>query len=204
VARRPQKLSSAILWVVALTKWRKVERIAWVATIVSVVLAVAFWLFPLQSRDGSNTSTVTGNQGPVVVAQSSPNAKVVVNVPPVRQKTDQDNCSAGERWVGMTPHRAEWFGKLPADRAKLAVFHGEFRWTPVVNERTNTTRGVVRLEVDGRSTIIYEWNSPDTVTHEFEIPLGQHLKNSSGEYRITWLFKSGSSGICVARSEVTA
>jgi hypothetical protein len=83
-------------------------------------------------------------------------------------------------------------------------FHGEFRWTPVVNERTNTTRGVVRLEVDGRSTIIYEWNSPDTVTHEFEIPLGQYLVNSSGEYRITWLFKSGSSGICVARSEVTA
>ena len=104
----------------------------------------------------------------------------------------------------MTPHRAEWSGEVPVSRSEFAIFHGEFRWSPEINGRKTTTRGIVRLEIDGRPDVIYEWNTPDAVTHEFEVPLAAYLKNTSGKYRITWIFKGGTSGVCIARSEITA
>lgn len=186
-----------------MSKRPRLERASWVAGIAAALLAL-FGLFQAYGPSSGNNSSVTGNQAPVVVTQSSPNTMVVVNIPPARQRTDQDNCSAGERWVGMNPHRAEWSGEIPIARVKTAVFYGELRWAPEINGKRNTTEGIVRLEVDGKSTILYEWNSPPKSTHEFQVPLGQHLQNTSGKYRITWIFRGGSSGICVARSEVSA
>lgn len=152
----------------------------------------------------SNTAehNITNNQAPVVLTQGSPNTTVVINMPPPHQRSDQDNCAEGERWVGMTPSKAQWHGAVPMSQAHKAVFHGELRWSPEIQGVRNSTFGIVRLEVDGQRHTIYEWNSPDTAVHEFDIPIGHYLKGTSGRYSIEWAYRNGKSGICIARSDI--
>jgi len=116
---------------------------------------------------------------------------------------DQYNCGAGEHWVGMTPHTMERPFQITAEQAKHAVFHGEFRWSTVINQVKQTTIGEVELEVDGRRSVIYKWNSPATSTHSFDIRISNLLVGTSGRFTIRWKWENGTSGICVARSGMT-
>lgn len=179
------------------------ERASWIAGIIGAALTLVFGCYQFNQPGGSGVNTITGNQGPVVLTQSSPNSTVIVNMPPERKKSDQDNCLDGERWVGMTPNHADWTGQIPVDKFSKTTFHGEFRWSPEVNNRKSTTRGYVRLEVDGKTNVIHEWNNPVEATHEFSIPIGQYLVSTSGKYKIKWTYFSGSSGICIAKSEMS-
>jgi len=175
------------------------ERISWIAGVASALIAVLALVVRYSS---GNSATVTATGAPVVITQQSPNAHVVVNVPPERRKTDQDNCTEDERWVGMTPSAAEWSGKVTPEQAKQAVFYGELRWSPELHNERNTTRGEVQLEVDGRRTVIYKWDSPSESTHAFTVKLNQLLVGTSGRFKIRWVYKSGKSGVCVAKSYV--
>ena len=177
------------------------ERMSWVAGIVSAVAALFFgWQqMSASTADGHN---IAGNQAPVVVTQGSSGTTVVINMPPPHQRSDQDNCSEGERWVGMTPSKVQWLGTVPLSQAHKAVFHGELRWTPEIQGERNSTYGIVRLEVDGQRHTIYEWSSPNTAVFEFDVPIAQYLKGTSGKYRIEWAYTNGKSGICIVRSEI--
>jgi hypothetical protein len=115
---------------------------------------------------------------------------------------DQYNCGAGEHWVGMTPHTLERSFQVTAEQAKHAVFHGELRWSPEINQRKQTTIGEVEVEADGRRTVFYKWNSPSTSTYAFDVRISQLLVGTSGRLTIRWKWENGTSGICVARSDL--
>jgi len=117
--------------------------------------------------------------------------------------SDQDNCGLEERWVGMRPHRAEWSGMVALGEAERAVFHGEFRWAPEVNQVKRTTAGRVELEVDGKVNVIYHWNSPPKSTYSFSVNVGRFLVGTSGRFKIHWVWEDGTSGVCIAKSVVT-
>lgn len=184
---------------------RKLERSNWIAGIVAAVVAVAALVVAtlqlLQPSTGT-AANISGNSAPVVVTQGSPGANVYVNVPPPRRPSDQDNCAEQERWVGMTPNIAEWSGQVNAETAVSSILYGELRWSPEVNGRKASSNGQVLLEVDAKRTTVYEWNSPQEITHTFAVPIGQYLTGTSGKYRIRWRYNSGTSGVCVVRSEV--
>jgi len=116
---------------------------------------------------------------------------------------DQYNCGPGEHWVGMTPHTMERTFQLTAEQAKHAVFHGELRWSPEINQRRQTTSGEIELEVDGRQNVIYKWNSPVTPIHTFDVRIGPLLAGTSGRFTIRWKWENGTSGVCVARSDLS-
>jgi hypothetical protein len=119
-----------------------------------------------------------------------------------RRWMDQYNCSPGEHWVGMTPHTLERSFQVTAEQAKHAVFRGELRWSPEINQRKQTTIGDVELEIDGRRHVIYKWNSPSLSTYTFDIRIGDLLVGTSGRFTIRWRWENGTSGICVARSDL--
>lgn len=127
---------------------------------------------------------------------------VVVVVKTGLRWRDQHNCGPNERWVGMNPHRAEWLGQVTPERAKDAVFYGELRWAPEVDGVKKTTVGRVELEVDARTAVIYEWNSPGRATHSFAVRVGHLLVGTSGRFKIRWVWEDGTSGVCVAKSYV--
>lgn len=175
-----------------------------VSLIAGIALAVVT-IVTLVLRSSSGTSaTGTATGGPVVITQHSPQADVVVNIPPERRKSDQDNCSEHERWVGMSPSTAEWPGQVTTEQAKTAVLHGELRWSPLINQVRQTTVGVVELEIDGQSHVIHRWDSPDRSTYSFNVKLNHLLVGTSGRYKIRWRWEDGSSGVCVAKSQVEA
>jgi hypothetical protein len=182
----------------------RLERASWIAGVVSAVLALLFGGYQVLQPPSGTSASVTGNSGPVVITQGSPGANVIVNVPAARLRTDQDNCHDSERWVGMTPSSYTWTGEVTPKQSERAVFYGQLRWSPEVNQRKATTRGVVLLEVDGVTTKIYEWNSPDESTHSFQFPISSLLIGTSGKFKVTWQYKTGSSGVCVAESRVGA
>jgi len=115
---------------------------------------------------------------------------------------DQYNCSPGEHWVGMTPNTTERLFQVTAEQAKHAVFHGELRWSPVINQVKQTTMGEVELEVDGRRHLIYKWDSPATSTNTFDVGISHLLVGTSGRFTIRWRWDNGTSGVCVGRSDV--
>ena len=116
--------------------------------------------------------------------------------------TDQSNCSSDERWGGMTPNKSEWSGQVTPEQAKHAFYHGEFRWSPGINQVKKTTVGRVELEVDGLNKVIYRWNSPNQSTYSFAVNLSPLLVGTSGRFEIRWVWEDGSSGVCVAKSYV--
>ena len=115
---------------------------------------------------------------------------------------DQYNCGQDEHWVGMTPNTVERSFEVTAEQAKHAVFHGELRWSPMINHARQTTIGKVELEIDDRHYVIYNWNTPATSTYTFDIAISHLLVGSSGRFKIRWRWEDGSSGICVVRSNV--
>jgi TIR domain len=115
---------------------------------------------------------------------------------------DQYNCGQNEHWVGMTPNTVERSFEVTAEQAKHAVFHGELRWSPVINQAKQTTIGKVELEVDGRQYVIYDWNTPATSTHTFDIAISHLLVGTSGRFKIRWRWENGTSGICIVKSDL--
>jgi len=118
--------------------------------------------------------------------------------------TDQDNCSPDERWVGMNPSTTERSFEVTPEQAKHAVFYGQLRWTPEINDVKKTTFGEVELEVDGQHHVIHKWNSPDRSTYSFEVKLDHLLVGTSGRFKIRWKWENGTSGVCIAKSDVRA
>jgi hypothetical protein len=116
--------------------------------------------------------------------------------------SDQDNCRPDEQWLGMNPNTLERSFEATPEQAKRAIFHGELRWSPSIKLAKQTTVGEIELEVDGRQHVIYRWNSPTRSTHDFDIPLNRFLVGTSGHFRIRWKWENGTSGVCVARSDV--
>lgn len=116
---------------------------------------------------------------------------------------DQNNCASNEHWVGMTPSTTENAFQVTAEQAKHAIFHGELRWSPVINNLRQTSVGEVLLEVDGRESVIYKWNSPATATFPFDVRVSPLLAGTSGRFKIRWRWENGTSGVCVARSALT-
>ena len=114
--------------------------------------------------------------------------------------SDQQNCEPGEQWVGMRPHRAEWAGDVSPAQAQNAVFYGELRWAPEVEQVKRTTVGRVELEVDGRTTVIYAWDSPKRSTHAFSVKVDRFLVGTSGRFKVRWVWEDGTSGVCIAKS----
>ena len=115
---------------------------------------------------------------------------------------DQYNCGPGEHWVGMTPHTIQRSFQVTAEQAKHAVFRGELRWSPEINQRKQTTIGKVELEVDGRQAVIYRWNSPSTSTYAFDVGISHLLIGTSGRFTIRWKWENGTSGVCVVRNDL--
>jgi hypothetical protein len=118
------------------------------------------------------------------------------------QWTDQNNCTPDESWVGMNPNTTERAFAVTSEEARRAVFHGELRWSPEINQVQKTTSGKVELEVDGQRHVIYQWDSPDRSTHAFEVRLDRFLVGTSGRFKIRWKWVDGTSGVCVAKSDV--
>lgn len=129
---------------------------------------------------------------------------LVVNVKPGYEQRwmDQNNCGPGEHWVGMTPYSMERSFQITTEQAKHAVFHGELRWSPEINQRKQTTIGEVELEIDGQRHVIYKWNSPSTSTYAFDVRISNLLVGTSGRFTIRWKWENGTSGVCVARSDL--
>lgn len=125
---------------------------------------------------------------------------LVVNLQP--RWMDQKNCGPDEHWVGMTPSAIARSFQVTADQAKHAVFRGELRWSPEINQRKQTTIGEVDLEVDGRQKVIYKWNSPATATHAFDVRISDLLVGTSGRFTIRWKWENGTSGVCVVRNDL--
>jgi len=171
------------------------------ASLVAGILGAVFALFQLLIAKGY---LIKGNQGPVIFTQESTNTTVVINSPPPRLASDQENCPSGERWVGFNPNEAEFRGSVPLEKIPNAVLRGKFRWSPSLNGAKNSTNGEVVLAVGGKKTIVYQWSSPDTSVQEFEVPVATYLSGSSGEFIVTWTYTNGNSGVCIAKSEINA
>lgn len=119
-----------------------------------------------------------------------------------RRWMDQYNCGPGEHWVGMTPYTMEHSFHVTTEQAKHAIFRGELRWSPEINQRKQTTTGEIELEIDGQRHVIYKWDSPSTATYAFDVPISNLLVGTSGLFTIRWKWENGSSGVCVARSDL--
>ena len=180
------------------------EQASWIAAIVSVLLTLGFGAYQMfQSNANSGaTATIAGNSGPVLLAQGSPGATFIVNVPPATQVSDQDNCQEGERWVGAKPHTVSWTGEVPSAELSRAKFFGRFRWSPVIATKNATTSGKIEIIVGGNTTKIYEWNSPATETFAIERPVANLFLGASGQFTIRWRYTGGTSGICVEESRI--
>ncbi len=174
------------------------EKASWAAAIA----AAAFGLVQLFLNNGYDFK---GAQGPVIITQQSGQTTVIVNAPPPRLASDQENCPAGEKWVGFNPNEAEFAGTVPENLFPSTVFQGKFRWSPSSNGMRNTSKGEIAILIDGKKSLIHRWDAPDASVHEFSVPLGAaFFDKSSGNFKIVWTYTNGSSGICVAKNIVAA
>lgn len=180
------------------------EKASWIAGVVGVALTLGFGLYQAFQTNSTSSTTVSGNTGPVVLAQGSPGSTLIVNIPPPRQHSDQDNCQEEERWLGMKPYTVHWDGKVPKEQFQSAKFHGQIRWSTVIGGKRTTTRGTVHIQVDGQKTLLHTWDSPATEIYDIEVPVSHLFDGTTGSFRIIWRYTGGSSGVCISESRIEA
>lgn len=177
------------------TPWSKVSVLGFLIVSILIIIVSKF----LEKKNEDIDSSANVNIGNVVGNENS----VINNIHINQYKNtlpDSINCSAGEKWCGMTQPKVDDSGEI-FNKNDNIIFYGAIRWSPIIEGEKQTSEGAVFIYAGNKEELIYSWQNPNKVVHEFKRRV-KILKGYKGKYFIRWKYLNGTSGFCITTSEI--